>query len=189
MSGAGLAERLAAYGIPWNRTTVAKLESGRRENISVAELLALALALGTTPLALIADPRIGGPVPVADGLEVSPWTLALWARGDGHSEDRDPRLKVDRSTVVLFDSAASIADLCRQVLRPPAKGEDPESKDRSLLRLLINALDRVLALGAVPYPVPAAVCERAADLGFDLDKRVERGFEHREHTHRLAEEG
>lgn len=36
---------MQAHGEHWNRTTVAKLETGRRQSVSVEDLLALAAAL------------------------------------------------------------------------------------------------------------------------------------------------
>lgn len=168
LSGAKLAERMAPYGVSWNRTTVAKLESGRREQLTVGELVALALALGTTPLSLLADPRIGQPVPLGQGIAVDPWTVAQWAMGDGHNAERDHRLRVDHDTWTLFDLARAIADLCRRVLRPPAEGQDHDGRDRSLLRLLADSMDDAGKLGAGPYPVPDAVRARAAELGMPL---------------------
>lgn len=68
-------------GIPWNRTTVAKLETGRRESISVRELLALAVVLDVPPVWLLADPKQDGLVAIAEGLEVEPWSALLWLTG------------------------------------------------------------------------------------------------------------
>lgn len=48
-----LADRLKAVGVPWDRATVTKLETGRRQNISTVELLALARALDVAPVHLL----------------------------------------------------------------------------------------------------------------------------------------
>jgi transcriptional regulator with XRE-family HTH domain len=168
LSGAALTERLNGYGIPWNRTTVAKLERGDRESVSVQEWLALAVVLGTTPLALITDPRIGRSVPLAEDFEVDPWIVARWARGDGHNAERDSRLQVDYDTWTVFDLVHAIPDLCRKMARPPAEGEDQNARDRALLRLLRSHLEQAAQLGAAPYPVPAAVRGRADELGMPL---------------------
>lgn len=48
-----LADDLKARGLPWDRQTVTKLETGRRQNVSVAEWLALARALDVAPLHLL----------------------------------------------------------------------------------------------------------------------------------------
>ncbi|WP_158073109.1 helix-turn-helix domain-containing protein [Streptomyces kebangsaanensis] len=52
-SGAELGDRLAALGVPWNRSVVANFESGRRPAVSVQELLALAHVLDVSPSGLL----------------------------------------------------------------------------------------------------------------------------------------
>jgi transcriptional regulator with XRE-family HTH domain len=168
LSTAAMSRELRALGIPWTQAAVFRLEAGQRENVSVAELLALAIVLHTTPLALITDPRIGRTIPLAEGVELDPWTVALWCRGDGHNAERDPRLQVDHTTWTVFDLTHAIADLCRRIMRPAEDGADQDGRDRSLLRLLVRSLEQASGLGASPYPVPDAVRARAAELGFDL---------------------
>ena len=59
---ADVAERMQRLGHPWRRVTVSEVERGRR-NVTVPELLALVLVLGTTAGELL-DPRPdqrGGP--------------------------------------------------------------------------------------------------------------------------------
>lgn len=53
MSASRLAEEMTRVGVPWDRGTVAKLETGRRANVSVAELLALADVLNIAPVHLL----------------------------------------------------------------------------------------------------------------------------------------
>lgn len=48
-----LVEELAKHGVSWNRGVVTKLETGRRESVSVAELLGLASAFSVMPLTLL----------------------------------------------------------------------------------------------------------------------------------------
>lgn len=50
-----LADRLAELGAPLNRVTLAKIESGgtRAANLSVADMMALAAALDTSPVSLV----------------------------------------------------------------------------------------------------------------------------------------
>lgn len=94
------AERLAAemdrVGIPWTRIVVAKLETGRRETVTVQELLALSYVLdigvlnllvptedeqGGKPLAYWAVPRHGPLVP----------SVRAWIRGEAPLPGQDPR--------------------------------------------------------------------------------------------------
>jgi transcriptional regulator with XRE-family HTH domain len=48
-----LAERLNTQGVPWDRYTVNKLENGKRQNLSLAEWLALAVVLNVAPVHLL----------------------------------------------------------------------------------------------------------------------------------------
>lgn len=60
LSGPALAVAMNDRGIPWNRSTVAKLETGRRESVAVQELLALAAVFGIAPADLLPDrPCVG----------------------------------------------------------------------------------------------------------------------------------
>lgn len=45
----------------WSRTSAQKLETGRREGVTVEELLALSTVLGLPPWSLLADPAAGAP--------------------------------------------------------------------------------------------------------------------------------
>lgn len=48
-----LATAMRTAGVPWERAVVAKLETGRRAQVTVAELFALATVFGVEPLDLI----------------------------------------------------------------------------------------------------------------------------------------
>ncbi|GGX54138.1 helix-turn-helix domain-containing protein [Streptomyces fructofermentans] len=48
-----VAERLAEQGIPWERSTVAKLENGNRQNLTLTEWLALSVVLNVAPVHLL----------------------------------------------------------------------------------------------------------------------------------------
>ena len=168
LSTAAMSRKLRELGIPWTQAAVFRLEAGQRESVAVHELLGLALVLGTTPLALVTDPRIGRPVPLGAGFDVDPWVVARWARGDGHNAERDPRLVVDYDTWTAFGLVDAIPDLFRKMARPPAGAEDQDARDRGLLRLLRDHLDLATRLGAAPYPVPDSVRARADELGMPL---------------------
>ena len=79
-SGARLAEEMTRLGVPWDRSTVAKLETGRRSVVSVPELLALAVALEVTPAALLVD--LGAEqAQVTPDFYVLPYELLAWLWG------------------------------------------------------------------------------------------------------------
>lgn len=68
-SQAQLAERMAAAGVPWDRIVVTRIETGRREGISVDEMYALASVFNVEPHSLttarvrITCPRCDGAPP------------------------------------------------------------------------------------------------------------------------------
>lgn len=68
-----------------NRSVLANLESGRRNTVSVPELLVLAEALGVPPALLIA-PVHADVVEIVPGREVDPWEAVAWIGG---MADRD----------------------------------------------------------------------------------------------------
>lgn len=51
-----LAARLVGQGIHWDRYTVTKLENGKRQNVTIAELLALSVVLEVAPVHLLVPP-------------------------------------------------------------------------------------------------------------------------------------
>lgn len=53
LTASQLGELLTEQGVSWDRFTVAGLESGKRQNVSVAELLALSAVLNVAPVHLL----------------------------------------------------------------------------------------------------------------------------------------
>lgn len=99
-----LADKLRQQGIPWDRATVTKLETGRRQNLAVTELLALALVLDVAPINLL--------VPLDDSsYQVTPKrsedadTVRAWVRGESPLPGTDER---------TFRAEVSLADLRRE---------------------------------------------------------------------------
>src|SRR5262249_18530336 len=78
-----LADRVAAFGIPnWDDTTVAEIERPGGRGLDVDELLALAFALGVSPLVLLL-PADDSPVRLSPNTVTgSPANAAAWIRGD-----------------------------------------------------------------------------------------------------------
>ncbi|MEV5353283.1 helix-turn-helix domain-containing protein [Streptomyces sp. NPDC052693] len=87
-----LGEAMTAAGVEWNRFTVSSLESGKRQNVTVVELLALARVLDVAPVNLL--------VPVEDEQrfrvtpnEVLPaHRVRPWVRGIVPLPGMDPRI-------------------------------------------------------------------------------------------------
>lgn len=83
MSAQQLADATAALGHPIARSVIANLESGRRDAISVAELLVLARALRVPPLQLVLPIGHGPTVELLPGTVADTWDAAQWITGEG----------------------------------------------------------------------------------------------------------
>lgn len=94
MSAQRLAERCEALGLPVKRSTIANLESGRRDTLTLTELVVLARALDVPPILLIYPVGYAETVEALPGQEVPPWTAAKWFTGEDsearqvHAADR-----------------------------------------------------------------------------------------------------
>jgi transcriptional regulator with XRE-family HTH domain len=80
LTQADLATRLARLGLPTHQATVARLETGGRR-VSVDDALALAAALGVSPLHLFAASYTHDPVPVTPKVEAGPAQMRRWLSG------------------------------------------------------------------------------------------------------------
>lgn len=90
LSAQRLAERLAELGINWDRYTVTKLETGKRQNVTVAELFALGTALNISPVHLVVPPDADDttlyqvtPEKVAPAKDVRAWIRGHQTLGNG----------------------------------------------------------------------------------------------------------
>jgi transcriptional regulator with XRE-family HTH domain len=78
-----LAATLQDMGIDWTRLTVNRLEIGRRDNITVKELLALCLALDVAPVDLLVPAHLSDrSYQVAPKLTASAENVREWLRGE-----------------------------------------------------------------------------------------------------------
>ena len=98
-SAVWLEQRTAELGLKMTRQTVADLESGRRRIVTTAELLVLAAALDTTPIALMYPNPSDEPdnvVEVLPGIEATGFQAAQWFSGSrmGFTEE-DPEVEAD----------------------------------------------------------------------------------------------
>lgn len=104
-TAAQLGKELGKYDIRWDRFTVANLESGKRQNVTVNELFALALALDVAPTNLL--------VPLDDRLyRITPTrtedadTVRSWVRGEQPLPGTDER---------TFFAEASTQDMRKRI--------------------------------------------------------------------------
>jgi transcriptional regulator with XRE-family HTH domain len=79
MSAQQLAARCAELGMPEiTRPVLVKLEHGRREAVSTAELAVLAAALDTAPILLLYPVGLADSVEYLPGKTAPPWDAARW---------------------------------------------------------------------------------------------------------------
>lgn len=102
-TSAQLGEAVSKHGVQWDRFTVASLENGKRQNVTVAELLALALTLGVAPVNLLV-PLDDRPYLVTPGRVESADAVRAWIRGE------EPLAGVDERT---FLAESPLRDLRR----------------------------------------------------------------------------
>jgi transcriptional regulator with XRE-family HTH domain len=82
MSAQQLADATAELGHPVARSVIANLESGRRDTVSVAEIVVLARALGVPPLLLVFPVGSNATVELLPGEIVDTWSGAKWFTGE-----------------------------------------------------------------------------------------------------------
>jgi transcriptional regulator with XRE-family HTH domain len=173
MSQTALGERMTEQGSPWSRTSVAKLEAGKRGAVTVQELLALALVFDVPPVLLIADPREQeklGDVPIAKDLVGDQWGVLLWLVGvadapGGRSSRNDSEL-VHAGISVM----EAVGDLKRRIRTvDPAQGqEQTDVAHREAALRMVAAFRKIRRLGAEPPRLAEHHIERARELGVDL---------------------
>ena len=181
MSGAALAAEMVELGVNWNRTTVAKLESGRRESISVQELLALGKALRVPPVWLLFDPTDGSPVPIARNYQPNPWDAAVWLTGRDPVQDQSDTYRAARDALYLASQTifslgtvkgASGGAFLEKMFDDEEKQRRHEEGIRQVilmsLRSVQGGLEGMRELGYWIPSVPESVFELADSLDVDL---------------------
>ncbi|AEA23127.1 helix-turn-helix domain protein [Pseudonocardia dioxanivorans CB1190] len=182
LSGADLAERMNDLGIAWNRTTVAKLETGRRATVTVQELLALGRALDVPPIILIADPRRREPVPLVPGEETHPWEALLWLSGAGRvgESDLDNQSRASWLIQAGWHLEEAVADLHTDERYVAGDDDAAQALDRTAarhraaLRAIRTSAIRIVGAGAeLPPWLPLDyIRRRASELDFDLPPQL-----------------
>jgi transcriptional regulator with XRE-family HTH domain len=81
MSAQQLADRTAELGMPIPRAVLANLESGRRDVVTVAEVLVLAAALGVTPAELFCPVGFDEEIELLPGRAADPLSGSQWVSG------------------------------------------------------------------------------------------------------------
>lgn len=79
-----LAERTDKLGLKMTRQAISDLENGRRRYITTAELIVLAAALNTSPVALAYPGPYNQQVEILPGKETTEYDAAQWFSGNGY---------------------------------------------------------------------------------------------------------
>ncbi len=170
VSGSRLAEELSRRGIPWDRSTVTKLETGRRGSVTVPELFALAEALEVSPLALLVnlDDRSSAVFPA---VETQPAALLWWLQGREPLPGTAAKALLPHPAADLVDDLAKVWQQVRWMERAAdAAGDDEMDKTLFLARIRLrrSAAQMNTAGVAVPeqvadylaeHPVPAEAAD------------------------------
>jgi transcriptional regulator with XRE-family HTH domain len=82
LSAQKLSDRCEEFGFPIPRSTIANIESGRKEAIPVHEVAVLAAALGTSPASLLFPLDEPVTVPVLPGVSLHPFEGWTWFSGN-----------------------------------------------------------------------------------------------------------
>jgi transcriptional regulator with XRE-family HTH domain len=82
MSAQQLADRTEELGMPIPRSVLANLESGRRDTVSVAEILVLAAALNVAPIELICPVGYDKEIELLPGRSLDPLGATRWFTGE-----------------------------------------------------------------------------------------------------------
>jgi transcriptional regulator with XRE-family HTH domain len=179
MSAQQLADRCAELGMPSiSRTVITKLENGRREAVSTAELQVLAFALGVPAVLLLFPLGYEQAVEVLPGRLVDPWDAIDWFMGN-ISDPADPQSGAQPYSVnpihtwAEHDQNAGMIPVAWDDLVAARRSGDEAAvaRDAKYLALLIHmALNCRVSLEANGY-TPPELHPRVAEV---LD-RVERG--------------
>jgi transcriptional regulator with XRE-family HTH domain len=87
LTAQGLADRCDRLGLPIGRPTIAKLEKGLRQTITVGEVQVLASALGVPPILLLFPLGHAEKVEVLPGRYVETLDAVTWFTGSGDAGD------------------------------------------------------------------------------------------------------
>jgi transcriptional regulator with XRE-family HTH domain len=117
-----LADKLRAAGVPWDRATVTKLETRRRQSLSVVEFMALARVLDVAPVHLLVP--LGEEAYQVTPEESVPASRArLWVRGDSTLRGTDPQIYYTERPIGEVHRFATL-EPAAEILEPKQKGEE-----------------------------------------------------------------
>jgi hypothetical protein len=193
MSVQKLADATEKLGMPIPRSVLANLESGRRDTVSVAEILVLAAALNVAPIDLICPAGFDKQTEMLPGRMMDPLSATRWFTGewkldaydDGVWTMREPG-SGERSSAQLLkyhdDLISQVhkhEDRARDALKAVADavGEDAQERARIAARDYMAAVEEWRAFAREPLrQARAEMRQRGMELP-DLPAGIELGEE------------
>jgi 8-oxo-dGTP pyrophosphatase MutT (NUDIX family) len=92
LTAQGLANRCKGFGLELGRPTIAKLESGLRQSVSLAEVMVLARALNVAPVLLLFPLGQEDTAEVSPGKSLPTWDAIMWFAGEAQLVAKDGEL-------------------------------------------------------------------------------------------------
>jgi transcriptional regulator with XRE-family HTH domain len=151
MTQSQLAEAMQELGVPWQRIIVAKIEGGRRDFLTVEELLALCIALEISPVDLLVPRELkdDDPYHVTPQATARATDVREWVRGEGtlfyrldrdEEEQREKRENRQREGRMRFASpTGKISDPTAWM--PAVRAQRLEERDRYIQEEAGRALE------------------------------------------------
>ena len=136
MSAQQLAERTAELGMPIPRSVLANLESGRRDTVSVAEVLVLAAALDVAPVDLICPVGFDKQTEMLPGRPMDPLSAMRWFTGERKLDVHDGAWTM-RTPGSGERSSANLLKYHDQLI---SKLDSEEAKAREALKAVADAV-------------------------------------------------
>ncbi len=137
MSVQRLADRTAELGMPIPRSVLANLESGRRETVSVAEVLVLAAALNVAPIELMCPVGFDKETEMLPGSMMDPLHAMRWFTGELKLDISGDGAWTMRTPSSGERSSANLLKYHDQLL---SKLDSEEAKAREALRAVADAV-------------------------------------------------
>lgn len=182
LSAQGLADRIAEMGGTLSRAAISKIENGDR-GVTVDEWLQLAHALAVPPPLLLIDLETGRHVELTKRVDLHPWIMWSWIRGEFAPPVSSPDGTALVSRVEEFSSAQATVDLyneeeataytvqsARSAIRSALYVGDQDklqaarTAEVEALRRLANVMDRMIERGITPPGKPAEWIDKIREL-------------------------
>jgi transcriptional regulator with XRE-family HTH domain len=172
MSVQKLADITDELGMPIQRSVLANLESGRRETVTVAEVLVLAAALDVSPLDLICPVGFDKQTEMLPGRAMDPLTARRWITGMLKLDIDDAGAWIIRTPSAAEQSNAYLLEY-HDVLIAQLRAKEAEAAQAAADLAKVNEADLYARALLQEAELAAAVGKAAGDAtAAELEARV-----------------